>query len=101
MTRSRDEWAALLADADIPAAPVNSMKEAFANPQMQHREMLQQIEHPVEGMIPQLGFPVKFSATPARMVSPPPLLGQHNEEILATLGFDVGQVEQLKLNQII
>ncbi len=101
MTRSRDEWAALLADADIPAAPVNSMKEAFAHPQMQHREMLQQIEHPVEGMIPQLGFPVKFSATPARMVSPPPLLGQHNEEILTALGFDPGQVEQLKRDQII
>lgn len=101
MMRSRDEWAALLADADIPAAPVNSMKEAFAHPQMQHREMLQQIDHPVEGMIPQLGFPVKFSATPARMRSPPPLLGQHNQEILATLGFDVDQVEQLKVDQII
>lgn len=101
MTRSRDDWAALLADADIPAAPVNSMKEAFAHPQMQQREMLQQIDHPVEGTIPQLGFPVKFSATPARMVLPPPLLGQHNEEILAALGFDAGQVEQLKLDQII
>jgi crotonobetainyl-CoA:carnitine CoA-transferase CaiB-like acyl-CoA transferase len=101
MTRSRDAWAALLEQADIPAAPVNSMKEAFAHPQMQQREMLQHIDHPVEGAIPQLGFPVKFSGTPARMVSPPPLLGQHNEEILASLGYDQNEIAGLKQDQVI
>jgi crotonobetainyl-CoA:carnitine CoA-transferase CaiB-like acyl-CoA transferase len=101
LTRPRDEWAAVLAQADIPAAPVNSMQEAFAHPQMQQREMLQQIDHPVEGTIPQLGFPVKFSETPARMVSPPPLLGQHNEEILAALGYDQSAIAGLKQDQVI
>jgi crotonobetainyl-CoA:carnitine CoA-transferase CaiB-like acyl-CoA transferase len=101
MMRSRDEWAALLAQADIPAAPVNSMKEAFTHPQMQQREMLQEIEHPVEGLIPQLGFPVKFSGTPARMFRPPPLLGQHNEEILHTLGLSESEVANLKRDGVI
>jgi crotonobetainyl-CoA:carnitine CoA-transferase CaiB-like acyl-CoA transferase len=100
-TRARDEWAALLAQADIPAAPVNSMKEAFSHPQMADREMLQHMDHPVEGRIPQLGFPVKFSATPGRMVLPPPLLGQHNEEILRSLGFDAAGIADLKQHQVI
>jgi crotonobetainyl-CoA:carnitine CoA-transferase CaiB-like acyl-CoA transferase len=100
-TRTRDEWAALLAKADVPAAPVNSMQEAFAHPQMQHREMLQHIEHPVEGTIPQLGFPVKFSGTPARMVSPPPLLGQHNDEILRSLGWSDDDIAVLRRDGVI
>jgi crotonobetainyl-CoA:carnitine CoA-transferase CaiB-like acyl-CoA transferase len=95
MTRPRDEWAALFVASDVPAAPVNSMQEAFAHPQMQAREMLQQIDHPVEGRIPQLGFPVKFSATPARMIVPPPTLGQHNAEILGALGYSAEQIERL------
>lgn len=101
LTRPREEWTGLLAAADIPAAPVNSMKEAFAHPQMRAREMLQTIEHPVEGAIPQLGFPVKFSGTPARMNTPPPLLGQHNEEILSTLGYAREQIAQLARQNII
>jgi crotonobetainyl-CoA:carnitine CoA-transferase CaiB-like acyl-CoA transferase len=101
MTRSRDQWTALLAQADIPAGPVNSMQEAFAHPQMQDREMLQQIDHPVEGKVPQLGFPVKFSRTPARMVAPPPMLGQHNEEILKSLGFSPNEIEGLRQDQVI
>lgn len=101
LMKTRDEWAQLLTAADIPAAPVNSMQEAFAHPQMQERQMLQHIEHPVEGRIPQLGFPVKFSMTPARMTAPPPLLGQHNREILVALGYPQEQIERLARDCII
>lgn len=55
-----------LAATDIPAGPVNTMEEVFRDPQLVHRGMLQHIRHPVEGRIPQLGFPIKFSARPAR-----------------------------------
>ncbi|MDY0068104.1 MAG: CaiB/BaiF CoA-transferase family protein [Steroidobacteraceae bacterium] len=81
-------WVETLAARDIPVSPVNTMEEAFKDPQLAHREMLQHIEHPVEGRIPQLGFPIKFSGTPGSFRTPPPTLGQHTKEVLAALNYD-------------
>ncbi|MDE1154085.1 MAG: CaiB/BaiF CoA-transferase family protein [Micavibrio sp.] len=86
-TQSRDTWVEKLASADIPVGPVLSMEEAFAAPHAQHREMLLSVEHPVEGTIPQLGFPVKYSHTPCSIRSAPPLLGEHTDQILSALGY--------------
>jgi crotonobetainyl-CoA:carnitine CoA-transferase CaiB-like acyl-CoA transferase len=86
-TQSRDSWVEKLASADIPVGPVLSMEEAFAAPQAVHREMLLSVDHPVEGTIPQLGFPVKYSHTPCTIRSAPPLLGEHTDMILAGLGY--------------
>ncbi|WP_316149606.1 CaiB/BaiF CoA-transferase family protein [Cupriavidus sp. BIC8F] len=96
-----DSWARRLAAADIPAAPVNSMAEAFDEPQLRHRQMLLHIDHPVEGRIPQLGFPIKFSASPGAMRSPPPQLGEHNAEILGALGYDEAALAGLKAREVI
>lgn len=92
----RDAWVKRLEDIDIPVAPVNSMQEAFEHPQSVARELLYQCEHPEEGSIPQLGFPVKFSATPAEHRSPPPLLGQHTAEVLGSLGYGDTDIRQLR-----
>lgn len=96
LTDSRDSWVKRLIDADVPAGPVNSMEEAFADPQIRHRQMVLEVDHPVEGRIPQLGFPVKLSDTPGRIDAPPPLLGQHNAEMLARIGYSEADVERLK-----
>jgi crotonobetainyl-CoA:carnitine CoA-transferase CaiB-like acyl-CoA transferase len=95
-SRSCDEWMALLGPADLPVAPVNTMREAFNDPQFKHREMLLEMDHPVEGRIPQLGFPIKFSDTPGRLRTPPPLLGEHNDEVLRSLGYADGDIEELR-----
>ncbi|SIT34928.1 Carnitine dehydratase [Paraburkholderia piptadeniae] len=95
------EWAARLENADIPAAPVNTMAEAFAHPQMKARELLYTCDHPVEGTIPQLGFPVKFSRTPASHRMSPPLLGEHNEEVLFRLGYTEDEISRMREEKII
>jgi crotonobetainyl-CoA:carnitine CoA-transferase CaiB-like acyl-CoA transferase len=95
-TRNRDDWVEILWRNDIPAGPVNSFAEASSDPQIMAREMILNTDHPVEGRIPQLGFPVKFSGTPGQITRPPPLLGEHNDEVLSELGFDVGEIAELR-----
>lgn len=94
-TRPRNEWLAILVANDIPAAAIHSVSEAFADPQAQEREMLQYVDHPVEGRIPQIGFPVKFSETPGRILRAPPTLGQHTREVLSELGYPGVEIDRL------
>lgn len=93
--RSRDEWVSALEAADIPVSPVHTMQEAFGQPQMKHRGMLQSVDHPVEGKIPQLGFPIKLSQTPASIRTPPPLLGEHTADVLRSLGYGDADIRRL------
>ena len=90
------EWVERLARIDVPAAPVNTMQEAFAHPQSVARDLLYYCEHPVEGRIPQLGFPVKLSATPAGHRCPPPMLGEHTDEVLKSLDYSEKQIQELR-----
>lgn len=93
--RSRAEWVELFFKHDIPGGPVNTMLEAFDDPHVKAREMVMHVDHPVEGRIPQLGFPVKFSGTPGRISSPPPTLGQHTQEVLGRLGYTAEQISDM------
>ena len=64
--------------------------------------MLVEVEHPTAGSVSMAGIPVKFSATPASIRLPPPLLGQHTEEVLASwLGISDQQIEELKRENIV
>jgi crotonobetainyl-CoA:carnitine CoA-transferase CaiB-like acyl-CoA transferase len=94
--KSRHEWVALAEARDVPLSPVNSMEEAFRDPQLVHRQMLQWVDHPVEGRVPQLGFPVKLSETPCAIRTPPPRLGEHTDEILGTAGYRPAEIEAMR-----
>lgn len=100
-SKPRDQWVAELQKADIPFGPVFSMEEAFADPHARHRQMLMSMEHPVEGAIPQLGFPVKYSDTPCALRSPPPLLGEHTDALLESLGYSQEEIAALRRDNVI
>ncbi len=94
-TRTRDDWVAFLAPADIPFSGVLNMQEAFSQPHFKHRELLQSVGHPVEGKVPQLGFPIKMSGTPASIRTPAPLLGQHTADVLGQAGYTPADLQRL------
>lgn len=83
--RDLNDWLADLVKAGLPCGPINSIPEVFAHPQAQAREMTLESEHASAGTVKLTGFPYKFSQTPAEIHRPPPLLGQHTEEVLTSL----------------
>ncbi len=79
-------WLDRFRDAAIPAAPINTAAEALRDPQALARGVIVQIEHPVLREARSIANPVRFSDMPASYRLPPPMLGEHNEEILRGLG---------------
>jgi formyl-CoA transferase len=102
LKRNNQAWFDRLTAAEVPCAPVQSIDQVFQAPQVLHRDMLMEVEHPTAGKVRMAGLPVKFSLTPASVRLPPPLLGQHNTEILKSwLGMSAEAIEELKREKII
>jgi formyl-CoA transferase len=83
--RDVDDWLTDLVKAGLPCGRINSIPEVFSHPQAQAREMTLESEHPTAGTVRLPGFPYKFSQTPAEIQRPPPMLGEHTEEVLTGL----------------
>jgi len=96
LTRPVSEWVADLQAANVPCGPINDLADVFADPQVLARDMLQEMPHPTLGTIKQTGLPIKFSRTPGGLDRHPPLLGEHNQEILSSLGYSDADVQSLK-----
>jgi formyl-CoA transferase len=94
--KNSDEWVDLLLAAGIPAGPINTYPQAFNSDHGVHRNMRMEIDHPIEGKVPNIGFAVKMNGTPQQVRRHPPLLGEHNDEILAELGISTEALENLK-----
>jgi crotonobetainyl-CoA:carnitine CoA-transferase CaiB-like acyl-CoA transferase len=78
-------WISGMESAGIPGGPINTIPEALAEPQVAARQGVVDIPHP-HGSVKMVANPIKFSKTPIRYDAPPPLLGQHTDEVLGGLG---------------
>jgi len=83
--------------ADIPFSPIYDYPGLFNDPQVVERKMAVEITHPLSGKMRMVANPIKFSATPIEEYSAPPLLGEHQEEILSgLLGMNAEEIAALR-----
>ncbi len=80
--RTKKEWVALLDAAGVPNGPINDIAQVFDEPQVKARGVRIEVQHPVAGKVPMVASPMRFSGTPLEHKTPPPLLGEHTDEIL-------------------
>lgn len=101
--RTAAEWMAILDECKIPAAPVHNVGQVLALPQVEARHMLLNLTHPATGTpLPALGNPVKMGGEREEALLPPPLLGQHSEEVLkGWLGLGDGEIADLTRERVI
>ncbi len=96
------EWLKPLREAQIPSGPVNNVKDALDDPQVRHRKMVVEIDHPEIGKYEALGNPVKSSVMEDAGFLPPPVLGQHTAEILSSvLGLSAAEIQALQTEGVI
>lgn len=96
------EWLKRCVDADVPAGPVNALDKVFADPQTLARGMRVEMPHPTAETVQLAGTPLNLSRTPTQMRMPPPLLGEHTDEILTNLlGLNDEVIADLRENGVI
>lgn len=99
--KTRDEWLKFFQGQDVCLGPVKDMGETLKDPQVLHRQMIVDVEHPQAGRLKQIGIPIKLSETPGEIQNPAPSLGQHTEEILQELGYPAEAIEGLRREKVI
>ena len=101
-TRNRADWVSALRAAGVPCGSVRDIGEVLSDPHLDARNMIQALEHAAAGAIKVLGVPIKLSATPGEVRTPPPSLGEHTERILKEdLGLDDGTVASLRTARVV
>ena len=101
LRRTRDEWVEMLRDRDICCEPVKNFREALEDPHILSRDMILESRHPTEGEIRQIGFPIKMTGSPCLMRRHAPSLGEHNMEVLESLGYGNEEMDRMKGEGII
>ena len=101
LTRTVQEWVDELQQFSVPCGPINDLADVFSDPQLLHRQIYVEMPHPTLGTIKQTGLPIKFSLTPGGLDRHPPLLGEHNQEILEHLGYSEADIKRLAEEAVI
>ncbi len=94
-----DHWIALLSENHVPCGPINTVPRVFEEEQVKHRQMLRKLKHPLNGEVPQVVSPMRFANAPLSFDRPPPMLGEHTDEVLARAGRRIqasGRAEAMK-----
>lgn len=102
--RSRDkrEWISAIGEAGVPCGPVNELNEVFAEQQVQAREMVMHMSHPLRQNMPLIANPIRFSQTPVQHRMPPPALGAHTVNVLRELlGYEDSTLTRLREQEVI
>ncbi|MBM7405241.1 MULTISPECIES: CaiB/BaiF CoA transferase family protein [Sphingomonas] len=101
-TRPVAEWLALLAEHEVPAAPIQDLHDALRkDPQVAHNGTVVTVQHPTAGAIEMLAHPVDFKGTPANYRRAAPLLGEHSAEILTEFGLDAAAIATLERSGVV
>ena len=102
LKKPRDAWLDSLRESGFPCAPVYTIDEVFADPQVHHRDMVVEMEHPTAGAIKQIGTPFKLSVSKTGFDQYPPELSEHTEEVLGDmLGYTDSEIEALREKGVI
>jgi crotonobetainyl-CoA:carnitine CoA-transferase CaiB-like acyl-CoA transferase len=100
--RSSADWLEALNARGIPCGPINNLDQVFADPQVRHRGLELELEHPTAGSVASVANPILMSQTPIEYERAPPLLGQHTDEVLAgVLELDAEAIASLRAGEII
>ncbi|UCG99366.1 MAG: CoA transferase [Burkholderiales bacterium] len=95
-------WAEKLEAAGVPCGPINSIAQALGDPQAVARGIRVDLPHPVGGTVPLVGMPIRMSGSSPNYERPPPLLGQHTDEVLRELaGMDAGEIAALRARGVV
>lgn len=90
------EWERLLLAHDVPHAPVATLDEVYADPQVVHNGIFTTLRHPTQGEVKNTQRPVLFDGDRAAGTMAPPTLGEHNEQVLQELGFDAANIARIQ-----
>ncbi|RLC95988.1 MAG: CoA transferase [Chloroflexi bacterium] len=96
LTRTRDEWFDSLTQADVPVGKVLELDELFSDPQVLHRQMVVDVDHPKFGKVKQIGISIKLSDTPGEIRSLGVTLGKNTTEVMSGLGYSSAEIEELR-----
>jgi crotonobetainyl-CoA:carnitine CoA-transferase CaiB-like acyl-CoA transferase len=94
--RPAGAWIAALEAVGVPCGPINDLRQVFEDPQVLHRGMRLEVDHPAAGRVALVASPIRLSATPVAPPTAPPTLGQHTDEVLAELGLPAAEVAALR-----